>query len=527
MSANSIKSFESDLKYASATVLTLNPSNPLSCRPDKSVFEAAQYMLSSKEHYMLVVDTNEELLGIFTAKDLAFRVVSNNLDAENTTVDKIMTSNPMCAKVNTKASDALNLMVAKHFRHLPIVNEENQIVGVLDITKCYKEAIKKLEKLYKDSKSLYDAMGSVSKNFGNNKFIITYFESMKKLLSGPVLEELLNDESTSPIYVSGNSSIYDAAMLMKFKNTTALLVKDKAEEITGIITSKDIVSRVISRGMDPNECLVQDVMTKGPSMASKTMSINNALKQMFEGKYLNLPVIDEQSNEIVGIVDIIRLTNFTLMQIQTMETLNEEDDGFDGIDAKDFDKFLSIGHDDDEYDEAIADISMDEIEQFNISTITQTTLSNKPKRMHSLLSVGVVDYNEVCFFKFRIAGERMHRISYKPNEGFNKFRKLIKEELTNEEINRLPGGHFEISYFDDDNDIIVINTDKDLKDCVLLMNNLQRDKIELVLSSPKSASQKTISKQQSSGSNNTMILSTAMFTLAASIIVVFTLSRQK
>lgn len=522
---------DSDLKVGHATVMTLNPSKPLSCRPNKTVFEAAQAMLSANEHYMLVVDSREELLGIFTAKDLAFRVVSNNLEVQSTTVDKIMTSNPMCAKVNTRASDALDLMVAKHFRHLPIVNGENQIVGVLDITKCYKEAIKKLEKLYKDSKNLYDAMGTVSKNFGSNKFIITYFENMKKLLSGPVLEELLNEDSTLPIYVSGNSTIYDAAMHMKYKNTTALLVRDNHEEISGIITSKDIVSRVLSKGLDPNECLVKQVMTRDPSMASKSMSINDALKQMFEGKYLNLPVIDNETNEIVGVVDILRLTNFTLMQIQTMETLNDEDDGFDGIDAKDFDKFLSIGNDDDNddgsYDEAIADISVDEIEQFNISSITYSTISSKPKRVHSLLSVGTVDYNQTCSFKFRVAGGNTHRISYKPCEGIAKFKKLITEELTAEELQNITGKNFEISYFDEDDDIILINNDKDLKDCVLLMSNLHRDKVELVLAAPKSKSQNVKSRKASSTGDNTVLLSAAMFTLAASIIVVFTLSRKK
>ncbi|TID24619.1 hypothetical protein CANINC_003018, partial [Pichia inconspicua] len=341
---------------------------------------------------------------------------------------------------------------------------------------------------------------------------------------------LLNEDSTSPIYVSGNSTIYDAAMHMKYKNTTALLVRDNHEEISGIITSKDIVSRVLSKGLDPNECLVKQVMTKDPSMASKSMPISDALKQMFEGKYLNLPVIDDETNEIVGVVDIIRLTNFTLMQIQTMETLNDEDDGFDGFDANDFDKFLSIGNDDGENDddyESLNEVSLDEIEQFDISSMPYSTISRKPKRMHSLLSIGTVDYNEICIFKFRVSGGNMHRISYKPSDGIVKFRKAIIEELTSMELDNILGKDFEISYFDDDDDIILINSDKDLKDCVLLMNSLQRDKIELVLTVPKSTIQNSKSTRASSTGNSSIILSAAVFALAASIVVVFTISRKK
>lgn len=556
-------------------VMTLNPSKPLTCLPNITVYEAAQKMIGLKENCMLVVDENEELIGIFTAKDLAFRVVGSKLSFKETLVENIMTTNPMCAKLFTKASDALNLMVIKHFRHLPIVNDDNQIVGVLDITKCYREAMKKLENLYKDSKQLYDAMETVNKELGNSVLgrqqhthIISYFENLKKLLSGPTLEQLLNDESTFPVYCSIHSKVYDAAVLMKLKKKTAILVRGFNDEIVGIFTSKDIVSRVISKGINPFECKVEDVMTGNPASALSSMSINEALKQMFDGKYLNLPVVSDKTNEIVGIVDIIRLTNFTLNQIQTMETLNEEDEDIDDDfilneelasgggtgnegNASDFNKFLNsiqdVGADGDEYnyDSSIGDVSVDEIAQFDLSSMAMSESSNRqhtnkaPKHMHSLLSIGTVDYNEVCFFKFKVSRGRIHRVSYRPSDGIAKFKDLLKEEFTAEEVNSFDEGDFEISYIDEDNDIIVINTDKDLKDCVLLMKSLQRDKIEILLYDKhevllgKKGKMSTLNLRSSYERNSTRagsgmyLLPTAIFTLAATIAVVFTLSRRR
>lgn len=565
------------------TVMSLNPSSPLVCKSTSSIFEAAQRMIAAKENHALVIDDNGELLGIFTTKDLAFRVVGSNLNIKNTTVKKIMTPNPMCAKKGTKASEALNLMVLKQFRHLPIVNEENQVVGVLDITKCYNEAMKKLEKLYESSKKLYDAMETVNKELGNSgygkqqhNYIITYFESLKKILSGPTLKQLINDESTMPVYCSIDSNVYDAAMLMKLKKTTAILVRDFNEEVVGIFTSKDVVSRVIGKGKDPNKCTVESVMTINPATSPSNVSINSALKQMFEGKYLNLPVIDEETNDIVGVVDVIRLTNFTLNQIQTMESFNEEDEDaeedeylFDSIgnnefsSEKDFNKFL------DAFDEtpdgyssdtsiSIADVSVDEMAQFDLSTMsydTNTSYSKNtssgtnsrfgggPHKKNSIISLGTVDYDEVCFFKFKVSRGRIHRVSYKPSEGLSKFKELLKEEFTKEELELFDNGQFEISYKDEDNDIIVINTDKDLKDCVLLMKSLQRNKVEIMLYDKhevlvgkkgrlstlnlRSRYNDKMTNTQSNRDIKDYLLPAALFTLSASIVVVFTLSRQK
>jgi CBS domain-containing protein len=552
------------------TVLTLSPSIPLTCSPKTTIYEAAQLMISKKENCMLVIDDiNEELLGIFTAKDLAFRVVGSKLDVNETTVIKIMTSNPMCAKTFTLANDALNLMVVKHFRHLPIINNDNQIIGVLDITKCYNEAMKKLEKLYENSKKLYDAMETVNKELGNSVFgktqsnyIITYFENLKKLLSGPSLNQLLNDETTLPVYCSINSNVYDAAMLMKLKKTTAILVRDLEDEIVGIFTSKDVVSRVIGKGLNPNECKVMDVMTESPAYASSNMSINKALKQMFEGKYLNLPVINEETGEIVGVVDIIRLTNFTLNQIQTMETINEDnEEDNEELDEGDFNKFLTtftsnkeehIEEDDNIENNEIGDVSMDELAQFDLSTMSNdrtyshndNNFGNRyPKHKLSLLSIGAIDYDQVCFFKFKVSRGRIHRISYKPSDGIKKFKEILREEFTEEELENFDGGKFEISYIDEDGDIIVINTDKDLKDCVLLMKSLQRDKIEIMLYDKheiligkrgkmstlnlREKGQRNINHLSEKGYQNGYILPMAIFTLAATIAVVFTISRRQ
>jgi len=49
-------------------------------------------------------------------------------------------------------------MVNGGFRHLPCLNTDGEVVGLLDITKCLFEALEKLEKAHQSSKKLVDAL---------------------------------------------------------------------------------------------------------------------------------------------------------------------------------------------------------------------------------------------------------------------------------------------------------------------------------------------------------------------------------
>lgn len=266
-------------KAPPGTVLALKPSQALQIKPNTTVAEAAQMMAAKREDCVLVTDDDDRIAGIFTAKDLAFRVVGNGQKAREITVAEIMTKNPLCARTDTSATDALDLMVRKGFRHLPVMDENQDISGILDITKCFYDAMEKLERAYSSSRKLYDALEGVQTELGSTQpqQIIQYVEALRSKMSGPTLESVL--DGLPPTTVSVRTSVRDAATLMKEHHTTALLVQDQGS-ITGIFTSKDIVLRVIAPGLDPATCSVVRVMTPHPDFAPADMSIQAALRKM-------------------------------------------------------------------------------------------------------------------------------------------------------------------------------------------------------------------------------------------------------
>lgn len=535
------------------TVFSLKPKEPLLVTNDTKIKDAAKLMGQKKSDCVLVVGGKDsELLGIVTAKDLAFKVVGsqskNHHHGEHSIDDPIgdiMTSNPMCARTQTKARDALNLMVNRRFRHLPIVDDKNGIVGVLDITKCYEVSMIKMEEMYSESVHLYEAMGNVETDLkGHMKvkqpaYIVRYFESLRSLLSGPMLSQILNDERTTPIYCKTTNTVSEAAAMMKKNKTTAVLVRNDDETVVGILTSKDVVSRVIGSGLDANQCLVESVMTLNPAFSSKDTSVSKALRQMFDGKYLNLPVADE-SGEIVGIVDVIRLTHFTLNQIQTMESINDDNEDYQ-------ESNFWLDEDNDNED---ADISMDEIAQFDINgTSTATSSSDQetlgsirtttgggnfgPKKMHSMASIRpnqqqILDFNSKCFIKFRLSGSRVHRLSYVPSSGLKSLIKSIWNELNEQEKDDLDVkdvSEVELSYHDDDGDMVIIGSEPEWKDCVEFMASRGKSGIEVIVHDGDLTSFGKKGNISRSTGNSSVLLPISLLALSSAIIfggIVFT-----
>ncbi|KAG7140984.1 CBS domain-containing protein CBSCBSPB3 like [Verticillium longisporum] len=121
-------------KAPPGTVLALKPSPALQIKPGTTVAEAAQLMAAKREDCVLVTDDDDRISGIFTAKDLAFRVVGAGMKPTHITIAEIMTKNPLCARTDTSATDALDLMAAQLMKEnrttAVLVQDQGAITGI-------------------------------------------------------------------------------------------------------------------------------------------------------------------------------------------------------------------------------------------------------------------------------------------------------------------------------------------------------------------------------------------------------------
>lgn len=491
------------------SVLSLRPSPPLTMKLSTTVYEAAQFMAAKRENCVLVIDDEDTVCGIFTAKDLAFRVVGSGLDSKAVAIDQIMTRNPMCARTDTSATEALNLMVSKGFRHLPIMDENQDIAGVLDITKCFHEAMEKLERAYRSSRKLYDALEGVQLDGnGTNQTaqIINYVETLKQRMEGPDLASVL-DGTTTPVFVNVKTNAYEAAVLMKERNTTAVLVTEN-NHITGIVTSKDIVLRVIAAGFNPKICSLVRVMTPQPDFATHTTTIQTALRKMHDGNYLNLPVMGDNS-EIVGIVDVLTLTYATLEQINSMNNPDNEGptwnnfwmslDDHDSVHSDNSHSNLDTSGRLDDPMLSPPDVSRSELAEFNMDAGMELgpndSVSHLGDRAGTGIGTTVSNLDMPFSFKFKAPSGRVHRISVAPADGLISLRHEVSYKLKPEEVEALGGtGEMEdgklvtpgfgVSYADDDGDVIAILSDRDLVDAIQINRELGNTKADLYIHHP-------------------------------------------
>ena len=113
---------------------------------NQSAREAAETMVKNKCGALLVCDEKKDstLVGIVSERDLAFRVIPKNLDPKKTIISKIMTKNVETISPKKTTHDAIHIMKARGFRHLPVV-ESKKIIGILSMRDLYDYAHSELQ----------------------------------------------------------------------------------------------------------------------------------------------------------------------------------------------------------------------------------------------------------------------------------------------------------------------------------------------------------------------------------------------
>ena len=110
---------------------------------ESSVFDAVKVM--NDQRVGAVAITEDQLLrGIFTERDLMIRVVLEGKDPKKTKIGDVMTAECISAPKDMSMGEALLIMSEKHFRHLPVVDEDDKVLGLLSIRNLLHNRVDKL-----------------------------------------------------------------------------------------------------------------------------------------------------------------------------------------------------------------------------------------------------------------------------------------------------------------------------------------------------------------------------------------------
>ena len=127
-----------------AQLLRSKSHGVLTIAPDTAVFRALQLMAEKNVGAVLVLE-GETLIGIFSERDYARKVILKGKSSKDTLVREIMSSHVLYVRPEQTIEDCMALMTGKRVRHLPVLEDEQRVVGVISIGDVVKDIISEQE----------------------------------------------------------------------------------------------------------------------------------------------------------------------------------------------------------------------------------------------------------------------------------------------------------------------------------------------------------------------------------------------
>jgi len=113
---------------------------PVVVAPIDTVFHALTLMAQHDIGALLVLD-GEKLVGIFSERDYARKIMLHGKNSKETLVREIMSDRVAYVTPATTLDECMALMTERHFRHLPVLSEAGEVLGVISIGDLVKETI--------------------------------------------------------------------------------------------------------------------------------------------------------------------------------------------------------------------------------------------------------------------------------------------------------------------------------------------------------------------------------------------------
>ncbi|KAL1301334.1 CBS domain-containing protein CBSCBSPB1 [Arachis ipaensis] len=421
---------------AERTVKSLRLSKALTVPETTTIYEACRRMAARRLDAILLTDSNALLCGILTDKDITKRAIASELSLEDTPVSKIMTKNPVFVLSETLAVEALQKMVQGKFRHLPVV-DNGEVVAILDIAKCLYDAIARMERAAEKGKAIAAAVEGVEKQWGSSTAVnSTFIETIREQIFKPSLSTII-PENLKVVTVSPTDSVLTTTKKMvELHSSSAVVTVDGKPR--GILTSKDILMRVVAQNLPPVSTPVEKVMTPNPECAVIDTPIVDALHTMHDGKFLHLPVVDRDGG-VVAVVDVIHVTHAavaTASQVGNNEAASTMMQRF-------WDSAMALTQNDDD-DETRSD-----------SSLKFASEGGETGRSLTYLAAGMPN---IFSFKIQDRKGRMHRFTCDTRSMTEVITSILQRLGDDIDPNNLP----QILYEDEDHDKVILASDSDL-----------------------------------------------------------------
>jgi CBS domain-containing protein len=110
--------------------------------PDDTVLHALEILAEHDIGALLVLE-GTRLAGVFSERDYARKVILRGKDSGHTKISEVMTSKVFYVTQSSTIEECMAIMTEKHVRHLPVLDADHHVIGIVSIGDVVKETISK------------------------------------------------------------------------------------------------------------------------------------------------------------------------------------------------------------------------------------------------------------------------------------------------------------------------------------------------------------------------------------------------
>lgn len=99
------------------------------------------------------------------------------------------------------------------------------------------------------------------------------------------------------------ASVWEAACVMTRANCGSVLILDTPGALLGILTERDLMTRVLAKALDPQKTRVSEAMTPNPHCVGPDLKVSEAVLIMIERGFRHLPIVTSAS-KILGVFSV-------------------------------------------------------------------------------------------------------------------------------------------------------------------------------------------------------------------------------
>jgi len=227
--------------------------------------------------------------GMVTMRDIVAQVIAESVDADTVRLGEIATWRLLTAQPGWSLQQAAQVMAQAKVRRLPVIDGEH-IVGIVSDTDIFTSLSPRQE---------WDHMRQIRK--------ARALQRASRTAAARTVADLMS----SPVLTINPAAMVDrAAVKMISAGISSLLVTPDARHPQGILTKRDIVTKLIAGGQDARAVAVETLMSSPVFTVEPDVTLQGCSSRMAAARVRRFPVVD-RAGEVIGIVsdsDILAAT---------------------------------------------------------------------------------------------------------------------------------------------------------------------------------------------------------------------------